>query len=500
MSSTTSEIDLLGFVAEGLPRLIDGESLYSWCSRYAYLSGVNDSGLIGKILFGDKQARFRHDLPVGLQHFHSVTGGVHGKVEDLLALRTLLGFHQPFLSREMVSRAQAGMLAGTNAAARLALSLSKTGWRVPAPLKACPMCMAEDELSVQVSYWYQEHQWPSMRVCLRHNVPLLILGDEAHYAPMRGWWLPAAVPAAMWRTPPALEDTDFARLLSLAEWTLGVVGDCCDVLTDRELRYCYLLRAKERGWLAFDGSLRFKELRSAFWEEYRGLSAQPGLEVLRDAQLEHGGFLGLIFHKFGGCRHPFKHLLVMRFLYEGIADFREHFRFVQRQLALEGENGVDHQLKAGQSRLCRQLADEQISVSAAAAQAGISVGTAIRYIKKAGVAYRRRPRRLTAAIERQLKIAFEAGASMAAIAKELSLSEKYIRAYLADKPDLREHYRKLLQEINRQQRRKHFLEVLNSNVGVPIKRIRRITGNGFEWLLRNDLDWLRDQLPGVWHR
>jgi len=52
-------------------------------------------------------------------------------------------------------------------------------------------------------------------------------------------------------------------------------------------------------------------------------------------------------------------------------------------------------------------------------------------------------------------------------------------------------------ENRKKKYRRHFLEVLRENPGVPMKQIKRISGNGFQWLYRNDKKWLANSLPTV---
>lgn len=92
------------------------------------------------------------------------------------------------------------------------------------------------------------------------------------------------------------------------------------------------------------------------------------------------------------------------------------------------------------------------------------------------------------------------GESRNEIASALGIRKSFIKDYLAERPELRRSWKQAHTANERARYRAHFLRILEEHSGIPIKRIRRIRGNGFEWLYRNDLEWLKIHLPGIWHR
>jgi hypothetical protein len=107
---------------------------------------------------------------------------------------------------------------------------------------------------------------------------------------------------------------------------------------------------------------------------------------------------------------------------------------------------------------------------------------------------------LTSDKQQKLDGLLKLGAERNEIARALAIRAGFIKDYLTDNPGLRTAWKTAYEAKQRTEYREHFLEVLENNPGVPVRRIRRIPGSGFEWLYRNDRDWLAGHLPEIWRR
>ncbi len=201
-----------------------------------------------------------------------------------------------------------------------------------------------------------------------------------------------------------------------------------------------------------------------------------------------------------GRRHPLKHVLLMAFLFEDSQEFFERYKAAQVLAMTEGFEALHKQLTATRTRLVEMVSGEGRSVNAACLELGVPPVQAIKRLRKEGVAYRVRPRVLTPILKSALDELLQSGADRNDIAKQLNVRKAFIKDYLAVQPELRDEWSRAFAEQQTARYRKHFLEVLQENPTVPIKRIRRISGNGFEWLYRNDREWLAENLPGIWRR
>lgn len=493
----STDRDLFGFRGAYLPPAFDGETLYSWCARYHRLNGAIGARQTSRMLFGNSTAGLRHDFPTHLDHFHSVTAGLLGSVEELIRRRTLYGFHAPFLSSQIANDVILSMRSGSTPGPRTLLGLAASQLGVTAPLKACPDCMVEDQGRNQTTWWHLEHQLPSVRVCLRHGTPLSVARNDLHIRTLKDWWLPTDCNNQHWSPTPQLNRTQQQTLVRIAEWTGSLVHHDSARFDQVVLRYAYLLQAQQRGWLALDGSVRLQSLRDAFAETNNGLERLPGLSFLGGVSGINGGFLGMLLRRFPSARHPVKHIYLMAFLFDKPSEFLEHYGQVKEMEKYGGITLLDELLRDQIAQLRRMIVEEDRSVNAAASELGVAPTQAIRHLDNEGIPYKKRPRVLSPNVERRLQILLKAGKERQEISSELGIRTSFIKDYLARHPPLKSAWTHAWSESRKKKYRKHFLEVLRDNPGVPMKQIKRISGNGFQWLNRNDKKWLADSLPTV---
>lgn len=481
-----------------LPKAFDGELLYSWCARFHRLSGNSRAKTTSKVLFGDSAEGFRHDLPVRLDHFGRVTRHHLGTVAEVIQHRTQYAFHAPFLDERARQLVMEAMLGRDRAAVSRLLGLSRSGPAAIAPLKACPACLEVGRSEAESGWWKTVHQWPTTYVCLEHHCQLKILRTERLEKTLGDWHLPSEPQADKWVTP-TFERPQHERLKHIAQWTAEFLSRQDSSLDPVLLRYAYLLQAKARGLMAMDGSLRFATLRDAFVEAHGGLEVLQSWQFLGAVNSVNGGFLGLLLRAYPGKRHPLKQIVLLAYLFDSPAEFYEGYECCRATAAADGMQGLERQLTDIQNRLIEMVKDEGKSASASCRQLGIPTTQGLRVLRKKGVPHHRRPR-----VPAELKVALEEllrkGTSREEIVKRLGIRTSWIKDYLAALPELRAHWEKAHKVEQLARYREHFLKVLDDNPGVPIKRIRRISGNGFEWLYRNDREWLVGHLPGIWSR
>lgn len=481
-----------------LPQAFDGELLYSWCARFHRLSGNSRANTTSRILFGDPTEGFRHDLPVRLDHYGQVTQHHLGTVAEVIHHRTQYTLHAPFLDERTRQLVIEAILDGDRAAVSRYLGLSRSGSAAIAPLKTCLVCLEVDRSEGVTGWWRAAHQWPTTYVCLEHQCHLKILArDEAGKTP-RDWYLPSELRADQWENP-ALGRQQVDRLTQIARWTSGFLKRQDILLDPTLLRYAYLFQAKTQGLVAMDGSLRFATLRDAFVDTHRGLEALPSWQFLSAVNTVNGGFLGSLLRAYPGRRHPLKHVLLMAYLFQSPAEFYETYECCRATAAADGRRGLERQLTDKQIRLIEMVKVEGRSANASCQELGIPTTQGLKVLRKEGVAHHRRPR-----VSVELKVALEellrTGTSREEIVKRLGIRTSWIKDYLATLPELRAHWEKAREAEQLARYREHFLKVLDDNPGVPMKRIRRISRNGFEWLYRNDREWLIEHLPEIWRR
>ncbi len=491
--------DLFHGTSNSLPGIQASETLYSWCARFHRLSGGSRAQSTSQVLFRHPSVGLRHDFPGHLAHLGSITRGLLGTSEEISLRRTHFGLFAPFLSSLTNPTLLAAMRTGTGASVRKRLGIHRSGLAINPPLKACAQCLEEDRATIPSSWWRMEHQWAPVRVCLRHGEALLAAPEDLYTPFPNDWHLPGDLPQITWRTI-GLTNEQRHRLANIALWTEAVTCLEPSRFDPEILRFTYHLQAKARGWVAFDGSLRFQVLRDAFRIAYADVEGLAGMEFLEATAGANGGFLNLLLRDYPGVRHPHKQIYLMAFLFETPAELLAMYDGAKQVIATDGIDGLKKQLTDTRAQLTNMVAIEQRSVNSACRELDVPPALAIRHLKLEGVEYRRRPRVLTPALQERLDALLASGEDRGEIASALGIRKAFIKDYLANRPELRLAWRNAYGTKKRAGYREHFLRILNEHPGVPIKRIRQISGNGFEWLYRNDLDWLRGHLPEIWRR
>lgn len=482
-----------------LPKFSAEETLFSWCARFHRLTCNVDPRTTSRQLFGHPHAGLRHDLPRNLEYFSRVTQGKLGTAEQLLYQRTHFGLFAPFLSPQKQQALVKGVLTDKHGVVRQGLGLAKQGNDLTTDLKMCDLCMEEDCLVVPTGWWRLAHQWLPVRVCLEHQRPLRSLAAEMTRYGLRAWVLPGDVSRTS-SAEIAVSKSQTQLLTRIAHWTNFLIQRPELNLQGDLLRHVYMLKSLQHGWIAFDGTLRFSDLCRAFLKMNSTLIDLPGLGFLKDANKINGGFLGLLLRQYGGLRHPIKHIYLMAFLFDNEEEFLAMYQTASGLAAREGKATLPQRLTRQREHLKNLLINCGKSVNSASNEVGVTATTAIRFLKRSNIPYELRPRVLTSDLKQHLEEMIFRGDQRDDIAKKLSIRKSYIKNYLTQNKGLRDAWIVANRQRISMQYRAHFLRVLSDNPGVPIKRIRQIPKNGFEWLYRNDREWLEVNLPGIWRR
>lgn len=498
-TSSLPDADLFDFDARVLPLALPSETLYSWCARFHRLSGNAHIRTTSRWLFGHPSLGLRHDFPVRLDYFSAATREHLGRALDVIYERTHFGLFAPFLSPSVRDQIVEAMRVPGSQAIRRKLGVNRSGLGEATPWKVCRHCLEEDRERAPSGGWRLLYQYPSVWFCQKHQAPLWWCPDWWPGGATTDWYLPAdcAIDALV---PPAIESRHQSTLNSLVDWTSAITALRSEFLDASLLRYTYLLRTMALGWVAMDGSLRFHMLRDAFRRDCAGLAQLPGFLFLDATAGINGGFLGQLVRDYPGARHPLKHLLLMAFLFEAPSQFFDAYAATRDVAVVDGVDGLRKQLTATQVRLRKLVGSDGKSVNSACLELGIQPSQAIRHLKASGAEYRKRSRVLTVALKAELDARLQFGEGRDEIAIALGVRKSFIKDYLAERQELRIAWDKAHRERARANYRAHFLQVLAEHPGVPIKRVRRISGCGFQWLYRNDKEWLISQLPQIWRR
>lgn len=309
-----------------LPRILDDETLYSWCCRYHRLSGNERAIDTSLQLFASQTAGLMHDFPGCLEEFVDRTNGRFGDVRTIAYSHTLFGFYAKFLTAELAEELVLEMKKGrvTRLKFRLGLPSSRIG--AGHPLKACPACMEEDEINSKISYWHLAHQIPGRWLCPIHAVPLRESSIKTRTAQRLQWILPGDVLTDQWHFHENISADTRLALEKAGGLIDHLEADESLLLDKKYLRSAYLAKLKQIGWLTESRFVRMKPLRKAFILYAEGLKSISEYHFVSSVQRDDGGCLGTLLRSPRRRVHPIKHLTFIAFLFNDWSDFLEFYR------------------------------------------------------------------------------------------------------------------------------------------------------------------------------
>jgi Tn7-like transposition protein D/TniQ len=482
------------FPSLAIPKIHDGESLYSWCARFHQLSCNSSPRKTSQQLFDHPSSGLHPNFPTPLGVFHEKSGGQLGTLEDLIFRRTLFGFYRPFLSAPRATALKIAIEANSYGKVHYILGLAASLPNGPALLKACPGCIQEDRVNSPSSWWRIEHQWPAIFVCAHHQQPLLQIKKVVSEESSKIWILPDHVDEQNgWHEMPPIKPGILLRIAEISKWC-SIISKSSIHLETTKLRYSYLLEAKNLGYVSMDGSARLIQLRDNFSKWLGDCSTWPGLSFTTEIHDVNAGFIGQLLRQYPGMRHPLKHILMIAHLFQTTETFFERYEEVSEMLVADGPGSIKHKLTNIRDSLVKLVRDNRRSVNSVAAELGLSVTQATKFLNKTKVPYQNRPR--IAGTEKEISLIhlLKGGKERIEICQELGILNGYIKDYLAKHPEIRASWEKARRENLVARYRKNFLRLLQANPGVPTKKLKSIPGNGIQWLQRNDRKWLEDKL------
>jgi hypothetical protein len=78
------------------------------------------------------------------------------------------------------------------------------------------------------------------------------------------------------------------------------------------------------------------------------------------------------------------------------------------------------------------------------------------------------------------------------------ISSVSLNRMISSEPHLRQQWLDARETVARAQNRKRFLALIRHHPGTPVKALRQMPGNGYDWLYRHDWQWLAEHLPSLW--
>lgn len=312
---------MIGFFPDPYP----DELLYSACARYAQRVNYPNKHSVGKELFDKANCSAIFDFPTQLEHFVSVLPNGHNySIDKLINENTLLPFHLPFLPKERIQQIYDDMSWKGKNKLQMRLGIKVKQIEPPKYLRYCPECVKEDILQYDETYWHRIHQLGGISVCSNHQCFLedscVEIGrfstDFFHNA---NKYIPITLNASRSLDLSKKHHQILIKLAKDAEWLLAnpISSFNSSIIRDR-----YFNTLLKQGFAYYNGRAKHTKLFNACEEFF-------SKEIFNDVgrKSKRNKWLSILVDKstVGSVYHPIRHLLLITFLGFTAQDFFTSF-------------------------------------------------------------------------------------------------------------------------------------------------------------------------------
>jgi hypothetical protein len=485
------------FFEHGLPQAwLPDETLFSLCSRYHVASGNRLASSTCRLLFGHNTQGCAHDFPARLDHFHRLGGQTLGSPVEIIEDRTLLPIYLRFASPKLAERVILAARQSSSGALKFQLGLLTSRFRANHPLKACHLCMQEDERNHLTAYWHRTHQLPGVWVCLQHGCWLSASDLKATGVARFQWVLPAPRQFSY-----AGEAHPPKAAFALAKLIVSVTEHSGLMLSQELLRATYRHGLKSLGLLGSTGNQRLRHEQAG--GAYRSfLDSLPQIDQLEGVPYSTESAAAEIARLISPVRsgaHILRHMMLASWLfdsgeafldlYNDISQDREILQVARSVVPLKPGNDISG---ARKNRFTELLASG-LSVSRAAREMGVDTKTGIAWAASRGIATSRRPKLLMPDVRDTLVRLLRRGVSKARCSEVGNISVQSITNLLRSEVGLHRAWKDAQYQIAQQRTRRRWLRCISANPHSGVKAARLAEPAAYAWLYRNDRDWLTTQ-------
>ena len=477
---------------------LDGETLFSLCSRHHRLSGNRLAANTCRQLFGHATRGAAHDFPSRVDAFAEQAQGQLGTPATIIREHTILPYYLPFRPPDQAQRAVEAMRGDAIGSLKFQLGLLTSRFRANHPLKACFQCMRADRERWSTPYWHVQHQLPGVWVCPVHGEPLWMSSFKATGVGRFQWFLPDATQLVAQGAESLRADgplSDLARA-AIALWSMPAGSRIAPEHACRAYRHALRVRGLIRG--AGQGRLRLKDIGTEYAAHVAPLRQIDELNALPSSPDAAAREVARMGYEPRGGTHPLRQLTMIGWLFGDFASFTSCCRDLAERPSNECR-GPDQLLATAQQQphplrdRLLELVESGTSVSAAARQLGIDPATGMAWAASAGVSTPKRPSVIKGDLRLRMVAALEKGADKGGVARLGGVSIESVTRLLRTEVEVRERWLCARRQHAMLEARRTWLRVMNANPLSGIKAVRLLEPAAYAWLYRNDKAWLDAQ-------
>ena len=478
-----------------LPLLLADQTLYSWCGRAHQLNCSTSARQTSYRLFGAPYAALCHDFPAHLSTLTQKTRGQLGPPREVALRHTLLGYFLTTIDDQEAEKTISLITEGAIPSVKMRLGITASRVGGYHPLKLCPDCAGEEQERLGYSYWHIEHQFPSSFVCLKHARPLVFLRDTVTPVHRRYWATPADPRDCRLTEIRVPNDTAMATLSRLACDSLKLASLSPGGLTPARAAGGYQRLLRERGLATPQGNLRIAQLVSLVRERYRGLDLLPGMAPLGSVGDDWPGLAASLSRRKPQPGHPLKHLLLVGAITDSWEEFVQACEAGCKSVP-ESQRGYTRVVKDQDviPRFKQLMVKEKMSISRASKVVGVSTTTGVQWAKRLGIPYVSRTKSVTLTLVEEVRRQLARGEQVDTIATSTGVSLAVVNRILGADERLKASRSRSTFSHRRLVARTSFSRLCNNHENLPLSELRKLPGNGYAWLYRNDRPWLSEAM------
>lgn len=489
---------LTGFEELKLPKLMENETIYSWCGRFHHLTRFHDPKQTSQALFNCKNAALILDIPTNLNIFESNTQQRIGTANEILYKSTSYGFHSKFLTKELEQNTAQLLLRTNRSIAHVKLNLNTLDFKFRSILKFCPICIENQIRDTSFSWWKIQHQLPTAFVCYEHGNPLQIVEVQHSRSYTKDFKSPLLNQYSFSINNYFKNTVNWHHLIQVSAWGQRIWEDSTLKIPTEILRWCCLYRLKTIGLIGTNGNVDIDTFKGKFVNFYDEALYALGSECLRDLKEANSNFFTFLMKRQMKPHQPLKFVFLIKFLFDNFDEFLAVQSVVEKDL-LEGGVAFCEAYALGRLSSIKSVTlGAGQTLQSLASRLDLPELTVAKHTIKQGIPSEILPRIIGTDKELLIKESLLKGLEYKDVAIAAGVRASYIKRYISKRTSLKQEWHKAHHQKQLLRQRENFLKVLTENSNITLSALRRTPNSGFNWLFIKDKEWLKNTLPAIW--
>ena len=450
-------------------RWLPDETFFSVCCRQHRFMCQVTKAITTAWLFGEGSSRMQHDFPSRLNSLPQNAKEVWGSPFNIITEHTILPLFFPFQTRKRIEDIFDTVSNNSLGTLKYRMGLVTGRFGAEHPLKACLECLKEDRIKYGVAYWHLSHQYPGVTICPKHGTLIGICSANRQWSDSALWVLP---------TEDIIASVAEQPICPTVERILKRLGD--SVIELAKLGVSVQFRPEDVT-AAYNKAIRRRSVNTEGCFDVEAdlasfaLQLQPYLPLASlpttPQKAEH--FIQSLTRTPRVNSHPLKHLILITCIFGKFAQFLGALHRFQSLSDQEIPiHSPDHERRAVGDKPAHGFKGQEISD---------------RVFKKV------KPKKLKPQFREQILGCLRKGVEKKSIAEQYSISVSTINRILSSDPHLMAAWKTQGRELLLHDHRTKWVSGIVMNPDASPKILRLMLPKVYQWLYRNDNDWLMAQ-------